>query len=267
MDRPAVSASSSCVSFASPRSRRSSPAKESAAEPAGEPAEEPARERVPCSCSVKAHAPSKPTDGTSPPPLRRPALRQQYVGPALRVIMWAFMWAVAYGARFSRAPVWDQKPEKGWFGAMSKRAASYFVRVLGVLVLPLALVGLTASPGSAATAKSPTFFGAKLTSQSQPSNAQNGQACDESAGIPSGSWCTWVAITAFENGSHFTAPVTGTVKHVKLVSCVKGKFRLLLAQANPSARKARIVTKGPEINYVGQSPCGGTSGQQYVVQS
>jgi len=150
---------------------------------------------------------------------------------------------------------------------MSKRSASYFLKALSVLVAPLVLVGLTVSSGSAATATTPTFFGAKLTTQSQPSNAQNGQSCDENGGIPHGSWCTWVAITAFENGSHFTAPRTGTVKHVKLVSCVKGKFRLLLAKASPSARKARIVVKGPEIFYSGQSPCGGASGDHFVVQS
>jgi hypothetical protein len=157
---------------------------------------------------------------------------------------------------------------------MSKRSSSYFLKVLSVLVAPVTLVGLTASSGSAATstptsfgARSPTFFGAKLTTQSQPSNAENGQSCDENGGIPHGSTCTWVAITAFENGSHFKAPRTGTVRHVKLVSCVAGKFRLQLAEANPSARKAKIVKKGPEITYAGQSPCGGASGDQYVVQS
>ena len=150
---------------------------------------------------------------------------------------------------------------------MSKRSASYFLTVLSVLVTPLALVGLTASSGSAATVTSPTFFGAKLTTQSQPSNAENGQACDENAGIPHGSTCTWVAITAFENGSHFTAPRTGTVKHVRLVSCVKGKFRLQLAKANPSAKKAKIVANGPKITYAGQSPCGGANGDHYIVQS
>jgi hypothetical protein len=150
---------------------------------------------------------------------------------------------------------------------MSKRSASYFLKVLSLLVAPVTLLGLTASSGSAATAKAPTFFGAKLTTQSQPSNAQNGQSCDESGGIPHGSTCTWVAITAFENGSHFTAPRTGTVKHVKLVSCVKGKFRLQLARAEPSASKARIVAQGPQISYRGQSPCGGTSGDHYIVQS
>jgi len=149
---------------------------------------------------------------------------------------------------------------------MGKRSASHILKVLSMLVAPLILVGMTASSGSAATA-TPTFFGAKLTTHSQPSNAQSGQSCDENGGIPHGSTCTWVAITAFENGSHFTAPKTGTVKHVKLVSCVAGKFRLQLAKANPSAHKAKIVAKGPEITYAGQSPCGGASGDRYVVQS
>jgi hypothetical protein len=150
---------------------------------------------------------------------------------------------------------------------MTKRSASCFLKVLTVLVAPLVLVGLTVSSGSAATATTPTFFGARLTTQSQPSNAQNGQSCDENGGIPHGSTCTWVAITAFENGSHFTAPRTGTVRHVKLVSCVKGKFRLQLAKADPSARKAKIIANGPEITYHGQSPCGGANGDHYVVQS
>jgi hypothetical protein len=155
---------------------------------------------------------------------------------------------------------------------MNNRYASYFrkvlsLRMLSVLAAPLVLVGLTVSSGSAATASTPTYFGAKLSSQSQPSNAESGQTCDENGGIPHGSTCTWVAITAFENGSHFTAPRTGTVRHVKLVSCVKGKFRLQLARAEPSARKARIVVNGPEIRYAGQSPCGGTNGDHFVVQS
>jgi hypothetical protein len=150
---------------------------------------------------------------------------------------------------------------------MSKRSASSFLTMLSVLVTPLVLVGLTASPGSAATATTPTFFGAKLTTHSQPSNAQDGQSCDENGGIPHGATCTWVAISAFENGSHFTAPRTGTVKHVKLVSCKAGKFRLQLANANPSARKAKIVVNGPEISYAGQSPCGGTNGDHFIVQT
>lgn len=150
---------------------------------------------------------------------------------------------------------------------MSKRSTAHLLTVLSVLATPLIIVGLTASSGSAATAKTPTFFGAKLTTQSQPSNAENGQSCDESAGIRHGSTCTWVAITAFENFSNFRAPRTGTVKHVKLVSCVKGKFRLQLAKAHPGANKAKIVVNGPEITYRGQTPCGGANGDHYIVQS
>lgn len=157
--------------------------------------------------------------------------------------------------------------EHSWADVMRKRSSSYFLKVLSVLVAPFVLAGLTAASGSAATATTPTSFGAKLTTQSQPSNAENGQSCGENGGIPHGSTCTWVAISAFENGSHFTAPRTGTVRHVKLVSCKAGKFRLQLAKASPSTRKARIVANGPEITYAGQHPCGGASGDHYVVQS
>jgi hypothetical protein len=150
---------------------------------------------------------------------------------------------------------------------LSKRSASYFLKGLSMLVAPLVLVSLTASSGSAATSAAPTFFGAKLTTHSQPSNAEDGQSCSENGGIPRGSTCTWVAISAFENGSNFTAPRTGTIKHVKLISCVAGKFRLQLAKAEIRAGKAQILTQGPLITYAGQSPCGGTSGQHYIVQS
>jgi hypothetical protein len=136
------------------------------------------------------------------------------------------------------------------------------VAALGVAATIPAFAGTVPHSGT-----TPTFFGAKLTSQSQPSNAENGQACDEQGGIPHGATCTWVAITAFENGSNFTAPRTGTIKHVKLISCVAGKFRLQLAKALPRQSKAQILVQGPEISYAGQSPCGGSSGQHYIVQS
>jgi hypothetical protein len=171
------------------------------------------------------------------------------------------------GQEMSMMRVRNKTDEERSWGDVSKRSASYFLKVLSVLAAPLILVGLTASSGSAATAATPTFFGAKLTTQTQPSNAENGQSCDENGGIRHGSTCTWVAISAFENGSHFTAPKTGTVKHVKLVSCVKGKLRLQLAKAHSGARKAKIVVNGPEITYHGQSPCGGASGDHYIVQS
>jgi hypothetical protein len=150
---------------------------------------------------------------------------------------------------------------------MGTRSASYFLKVLGVLATPAVLIGLTASSGNAATAAAPTFFGAKLTNHSEPSNAEGGQPCSENGGIPKGSTCSWVAISAFENGSNFTAPKTGTIQHVKLVSCVAGKFRLQLAKALPRQDKAQILANGPEITYKAQTPCGGTDGTTFVVQS
>jgi hypothetical protein len=170
--------------------------------------------------------------------------------------------------RMSMTRVRNKTDEKhSWADSRSKRSSSYFLKVLSVLVAPLILAGLTASSGNAATATTPTFFGAKLSSQTQPSNAENGQSCDENAGIHHGSTCTWVAISAFENGSHFKAPRTATVKHVKVVSCVKGKFQLQLAKADPSTHKAKIVAKGLQISYAGQRPCGGVNGDHFIVQS
>jgi hypothetical protein len=150
---------------------------------------------------------------------------------------------------------------------MGKGSASYFLKVLGLGVAPLVLVGLTASPGSAAPRATPSFFGAKLSVHTEPSNAEDGQSCDEQGGIPHGSTCTWVAISAFENFSNFTAPKTGTIKHVKLVSCKAGSFRLQLAKALPRQSKAQILKNGPKITYKGQAPCGGTNGDHFIVQT
>jgi hypothetical protein len=115
------------------------------------------------------------------------------------------------------------------------------------------MIGVGVAPSGAAT---PTSFGAKLTTHSQPSNAQHGYSCDESAHIPNHATCTWVATTAFENGSKYTAPKTGTILHVSLISCIAGSFTLQVAKAIPSKHKAQIEADGPVINYAGQVGCG-----------
>jgi hypothetical protein len=127
-------------------------------------------------------------------------------------------------------------------------------RVLGYVTVAVGLLalGVQAVPAQAAT---PTFFGAKLTVHSQPSNAEQGYSCDENAGIPKHGDCTWVATEAFENGSHFTAPTTGTILHVSLISCVPGSFVLQVAHANLSKRTAQVIANGPTITYAGQSKC------------
>lgn len=129
---------------------------------------------------------------------------------------------------------------------------------LGALCLCLSSVLWLVTGAGTAAAATPSYFGAKLTVHSQPSNAEDGYACSESGGIPQGSNCTWVALTAFENGSNYKAPAAGTIKHVKLISCVAGSFRLELARAVPNKSQARIVSKGPIIKYTGQTSCDDT---------
>jgi hypothetical protein len=135
-------------------------------------------------------------------------------------------------------------------------------RIIGCVTASLALLalGIQGVPAQAAT---PTFFGAKLTVHSQPSNAGNGVSCDESAHIPNHAVCTWVATEAFENGSNFTAPTTGTIQHVNLISCQAGSFTLQLAHAKPSKHKAQVVANGPVITYAGQAGCN----HNFVIQS
>jgi hypothetical protein len=137
----------------------------------------------------------------------------------------------------------------------------------------LLMVGALAATVDAA----PVTFGAKLTNESQPANAESGQTCHQNApGVPKGGICTWVSTTAFENGSHFKAPKAGTIAKLKLVSCIAGSFTLQIARANPSTNQARVVRNGPTIHYsadprqVDGNPdtfCGGDDGTDYIVQT
>ena len=139
-------------------------------------------------------------------------------------------------------------------------------RLLGGIASPLLALLLVAMLPLQAEA-SVTSFGAKLTSQSQPANAEGGYPCSEFNGIPENSNCTWVSVQAYHNGGHVRAPKTGTINKLKLVSCVGGSFRLQFARV--SGRKAMIVRSGPTIKYKAdpQDVCGGDNGDHYIVQS
>jgi len=137
-------------------------------------------------------------------------------------------------------------------------------------LISLLMIGAQISPAAAASGS----FGAKLDTFSQPSNAEGGHKCDQDAGIPSGSVCTWIGVEAYHNGSHYTAPKTGTIKKLKLVSCIAGKFTLQIAH-KASGGKYKIVRGGPTIPYQADpfvtdgdpnTFCGGDNGE-YVVQS
>ena len=128
------------------------------------------------------------------------------------------------------------------------------------LFVAVMLVGVQSIPASAA----PVAFGAKLTRFSQPTGPEK---CDQNGDIPNNATCTWVATTAFENGSHFKAPKDGTIRQLKLISCVAGTFTLQIARVRPAAHQAKVVRNGPTINYAGDPDCGGEEGDQYIIQT
>ena len=152
----------------------------------------------------------------------------------------------------------------------TKRSA----RAIGAAVAVASLLGLGVH--STPAGASGMSFGAKLDHFSDPSNAEGGISCDQNHGIPKHSNCTWVSVQAYHNGGHEQAPATGTIKHVRLVSCVAGSFVLQFAKASPSARTAQVLRNGPTIHYkadprqVDNNPdtfCGGDDGDDFIIQS
>ncbi len=142
-----------------------------------------------------------------------------------------------------------------------------------LVIVALLLVG---AQTLGASTNVPVRFGAKLTNESQPSNAEGGQSCDENGGIPGGATCSWVSVQAYHNGGHEKAPRAGRIGKVRLVSCVAGSFRLQFARVRPSRDQAKFVRNGPMINYQADPRqvdgdddtfCGGEDGDDYLIQS
>jgi hypothetical protein len=136
------------------------------------------------------------------------------------------------------------------------------ITLLAVLVATMTWAG-----GAASVTGAPLSFGAALDNFSQPSNAEGGKFCSDE--ISSADSCTWVATSAYHNGSNYRAPRTGTIGTVKLVSCIAGSFILQIATPGTTAHTARVLRNGPTINYRKDpgSVCGGQDGDAYVVQS
>jgi len=143
--------------------------------------------------------------------------------------------------------------------------------IIGVMVASLVLVGQAVPVAAAKPA-----FGAKLSKFSQPSNAESGRKCSQGTVIGSGKTCTWVAKDAFQNGNKYKAPKNGRIGKIKLVSCVKGSFRLQLGRVKRSSNKMRITRSGPYIKYKADPRqvdgdddtfCGGEGGDDYRVQT
>src|SRR4051794_17837116 len=111
-------------------------------------------------------------------------------------------------------------------------------------IVGLCLVALVAVPVSAA----PVAFGAKVTSFTEPDTVMSCHGLDPGE-IPAGAVCTWVAGDAFENGNNRTAPKTGTLHHLKLVSCTAGKFTLQLVKKSATGRYKVGITDNQLIKY------------------
>jgi hypothetical protein len=117
------------------------------------------------------------------------------------------------------------------------------------------------SPGK----KAPVTFGAKLTRQSQPSNAFDGQPCE-----PKAAPCTRVMSQAYRRPDPETdqvAPKNGTIGKIMIVAGVPGEFRLELVKANVGKQKAKLVAVGPLIHYKGQGTGTEDNGPPYTVET
>jgi len=123
--------------------------------------------------------------------------------------------------------------------------------------LSLVLVGaLMAGQAAPAVAVNHARFGSKLTnadgSVRQPANAP--RACDVT-GPHEGDPCTVVSLIAagFDTPGHEKAPKDGVINKVRLVALNAGSFRLFFAKAQPGSNQAKVVKKGPTINFSGDS--------------
>jgi hypothetical protein len=85
-----------------------------------------------------------------------------------------------------------------------------------------------------------------------------------------------VSVEAYHNAGREKAPKTGTIGKVRLVSCVRGSFRLQFARVKPALDQARVVRNGPVIRYQADPRqvdgdedtfCGGEDGDDYIIQT
>jgi hypothetical protein len=120
-------------------------------------------------------------------------------------------------------------------------------------VAALGVIGV--STASAATTK----FGAKLSSQTQPSNATNASCADSDPTLaPPPSPCTRVPTTYADVGAingAIKAPKSGTVTKIKLIAAKPGTMKPLVVSlknidTQAHTAKGKVTAKGPKINYV-----------------
>jgi hypothetical protein len=109
-----------------------------------------------------------------------------------------------------------------------------------------------------------TSFGAKLTPDVQPSNANSAHPCTPLEGQP----CTRISMDGYGRPGLPKAPKTGTIKKIKLIAGEPGNFRFQLAKVRPGSQQAKVVRNGPRIDYHGQTyTADGDDPETYDVES
>jgi hypothetical protein len=105
---------------------------------------------------------------------------------------------------------------------------------------------LVAISASAASASSPVRFGAKLTTNTQPSNSSPAWDCEPNAGQS----CTRVMTEAYGRGTP-KAPKDGTIVKIRLIAGEAGSLTVFIAKVKDDI-KAKVVRKGPTLHFNGQ---------------
>ena len=151
--------------------------------------------------------------------------------------------------------------------SISRKRATFGLFTVVVLVAALVISALLPAPFGHAAAparKKPVTFGAKLTRQSQPSNAFDGQPCE-----PKTVKCTRVMTEAYRRPDPETdqrAPKNGTIGTIMIVAGVPGTFRLQIVRAKLGSQQAKVIRNGPVIKYKGQGTTE-DNGPPYTIES
>ena len=99
---------------------------------------------------------------------------------------------------------------------------------------------LVAVSASAVSAASPVRFGAKLTTNTQPSNSSPAHDCEPTAGQS----CTRVMTQAYGRNSA-KAPKDGTIGKIRLIAGDAGSLRVYIAKVKDGT-KAKVVLQGSQ---------------------
>ena len=128
---------------------------------------------------------------------------------------------------------------------------------VGISLAGAAMIVLAAPASGQAAAK----FGSKLNKNVQPSNGAPGLKCLPDTTIR----CTFLLNEAYAppnpDGKQF-APRDGKINKIKLIAATPGHFKLAIAKLKKN-QKAKKVTQGPKIDYMGSNPNSNT----YKVES